>query len=169
MDESHQHDGSNTMRIHTDGNRETITRAAFAAGVDLVKCEEHGSRTHARAFEVSLRGSSRRRPNFWDGSDCYAATWDQWGIFLAHIFDADTDARCGSVKHPTYRDGDDFHAKTFRRFLSTFLIVFPETDRPIVVEPVTPNDMHGDHTFRFSGTPYVQQCTKCTARFTWKV
>jgi hypothetical protein len=142
------------MRIHTDATRTALLRAAAVAQVDMVRCDEHASRTHARAFEVSLRGDSKRRPNFYNGDGSYAATWDQWGIFLAEVFTADRETRCGGLKRPTYRDAEDFDAKTRYRFDG---------------HGATPDDMHGDHTFRYSGTAGVQSCTKCSAEFTWKV
>lgn len=111
------------MRIHTD----TITHldiydAARAAGsaVDFT-AEEHASRTHARAYEVKLTGSSPRRPNTgrrgadW-GTDEHAATWDEWGLFLAHLYDVDPDARAGGAKIPVYRNASDFYVKTGDRF-----------------------------------------------------
>jgi hypothetical protein len=141
------------MRIHTDATRETIHRAAILAGVQLVKCEQHKSRTHDRAFEVSLRGDSRRRPNFYNGDGTYAATWDQWGIFLAEIFTADEEARAGgSVKRPVYADADDFDYKTGNRFPG-------HGERPA--------DMHGDHTFRWQGVAREQSCTQCDAVVRW--
>jgi len=141
------------MRIHTDATLATLRKAAAVAQVDMVKCEPHGSRTHARAFEVSLRGSSKRRPNFYNGDGSYAATWDQWGIFLAEIFTADREARCGTAKHPIYRDAEHFDAVTRYRFDG---------------HGIVPNDMHGDHRFKYAA-PYTQACTQCSASHTWKV
>jgi hypothetical protein len=141
------------VRIHTDATYATIRKAAAVAQVELRKCDEHNSRTHSRAFEVSLRGDSRRRPNFYNGDGSYAATWDQWGIFLAEIFTADKEARAGgTVKAPMYADAEDFDAKTRYRFDG---------------HGIVPNDMHGDHRFQYAGIPYMQKCTKCSASFTW--
>jgi hypothetical protein len=138
------------MRIHTDTLQYVhLWDAARAAGVELVRHESHNSRTHSRAFEVSLRGDSRRRPNFYNGDGSYAATWDQWGIFLGHLFRVDPDAVCGSAKYPVYNGADNFNERTADRF----------------AESGRPDDEHGDHTFRFAGVPREQACTKCTARF----
>lgn len=82
------------MRIHTDGLTEDDVRdAARQAGVTFGRLTEHRSQSHARAFDVTLRGNSNRRPN--PGSrgnwtdDERAATWDQWGVFLGILFDRD--------------------------------------------------------------------------------
>lgn len=150
------------MRIHTNASETIVRRAAIKAGVEL-RMTVHKSRTHDHGFEVSLRGASRRRPNFYNGDGSYAATWDQWGVFLAAIFDADVLTRCGSGKRPTYADAEDFHRKTFGRFI-TDARVYPDAGLVLT----TPTDMHGDHTFKFAGVPYVQKCTKCSAQYTWQ-
>lgn len=130
------------MRIHTHSHG-TIQLAAMDAGVDLVKCEEHGSRKSTRAFEIKLEGASKRRSN--GGSSGagsgYAATWDQWGVFLAAIFAVDPDASCWA-----YKNSADFDYQTGMRF-----------------ENGWPKDSHGDHTWRFAGVPREQACTKCSA------
>ncbi len=132
------------MRIHTNATRQTISEAISKAGVTAIRLTEHKSRTHARAFDVALAGSSKRRGQA-DRNE-YAGTWDEWGIFLATIFDEDIATKC-----PAYNGADDFHHKTGYRF-----------------ENGAPGDAHGDHTFRYSGTPYVQGCTKCSATMTWR-
>lgn len=45
----------------------------------------------------------------WEGQ--VAASWAEWGWFLARVFEVDPDARCGD-----YRSADDFHAQTGERF-----------------------------------------------------
>ena len=138
------------MRIHTDTlTRQDIMSAARAARATWA-ITEHASRSHERAFEVKLRGESNR-PNFYDGDGLYAATWDQWGVFFGHLYRQDPRMVTGSVKRPAYADADHFHACTFARFA---LAGFPA-------------DYHGDHTFRYSGVPFVQACTTCDAMQTW--
>jgi hypothetical protein len=109
------------MRIHTSAAYGAIYAAAREARV-IVRATEHGSRTHARAFEVQLsdgagnawRNSGQYGAATWDGN---AATWDEWGIFLAHLYGADPGARVGgSLKRPIYADADDFHRVTCDRY-----------------------------------------------------
>lgn len=82
------------MRIHTNEmHRADIYIAAEKAGMTLFSLTEHGSRKRKRAFEVKGSGSSTRRTQ----SDPYeyAATWDEWGIFIQAMFEMDEDAICG--------------------------------------------------------------------------
>lgn len=140
------------MRIHTNAQATALFHAATASGTSL-RVTGHGSRTHDRSFDVHLTGSSNRRamspPKPHGASDDYAATWDEWGVFLAHVFAADPDARCGrSVKRPEYADAVDFHNRTFGRFGSLAL----------------PDDTHQQHRWTSDGD-WVQRCTKCSAQF----
>lgn len=127
-----------------------IRSAADAVGADLVRNSMHGSRKRAQAFDVYLEGTSRRRPN--GGSSGagsgYAATWDQWGMFLDRLFMADDTLTIPRA----YEDRGDFDYRTSYRF----------TDGDV------PEDMHGDHTFRFQGVPYCQTCLKCNATVRWQ-
>jgi hypothetical protein len=140
------------MRIHTEATFQDILAAIGKAHAYGVRLSEHGSRTHARAFDIKLEGSSKRRPNGGTsrgqasdlGTD-YAATWDEWGVFLAAIYAVDPTARSWA-----YRDAEDFHWQTFRRFANG-----------------EPSDAHGDHHFVWAGTPGKQQCDKCSARKRW--
>lgn len=78
----------------------------------------HEGRRARRIDGVSLRSTyNRRHPNTgtrgaetmeWGG----AASWTEWGWFLARVFDRDPDARCGD-----YRGRDDFHWQTDARFV----------------------------------------------------
>lgn len=135
------------MRIHTNTLTSTdLYDAARIARADL-ELTTHGSRKRARAFNVTLRGESRRRPNMgkYGAGDEYAATWDQWGVFLAELFDRDP-----SVFTPYDKDADFFDRRTAGRFGNGW-----------------PEDAHGDHTFR-PDAPYVQKCTKCSATNSWR-
>lgn len=132
------------MRIHTDTlSYADMSRAAMFARVTFTTLEKHGSKSRDHAFEVILSGESRRHQN--GGSDM-AATWDQWGVFLNDLFGMDD-----SVKCRTYEDVEAFDYMTKGRF-----------------EDGWPDDAHGDHTFRFSGTTYQQECTKCSAVTRWQ-
>jgi hypothetical protein len=75
------------MRMHSDFIEDLdVRKAARAAGVDFTRFDLKGSRTRDHAFDVILTGSSSRRQN--GGSD-YAATWDEWGVFLGTLFALD--------------------------------------------------------------------------------
>lgn len=135
------------MRIHTD----TLTPGDLFTAATTARAEleysRHGSRSRGYAFEVALRGESRRRPNFYNGDGQYAATWDQWGVFLSVLFDKDP-----NLTIPTaYTDAETFDRRTQGRFY----------------HGLWPTDAHGDHTFRYNGTPYVSQCRKCSASQSW--
>ena len=146
------------MRIHANTlTTSEIYKAARIARVEIEHLTEHGSRKRAHAFEVKLSGESRRRPNN-NGAhgDVFAATWDQWGVFLACLFDADNE-----ITIPTaYVDVDTFHARTSNRFN-------PDGNDRADGSDYWPADAHGDHTFRYAGIPYTQACTKCSAVQRW--
>lgn len=94
------------MMIHTNVlTRDEITAAARRAGVGFERLEQRGSRRRARKFDVILEGSGQTG-GAWGNSGTYgaaqyaAATWDEWGIFLAALFTVDpevyTDAYDGA-------------------------------------------------------------------------
>lgn len=108
------------MRIHTNELLwRDIRTAATTAGVTLLRDSEHKSRTHKRAFDVILSGNSpyrvhqgqNRRPDEEYFGDEKAASWDQWGIFLSLLFEADAD-----LKTPYYASREEFHWRTSARF-----------------------------------------------------
>lgn len=117
------------MRIHTN-DRDTVTvcsealRAAAQAGqvarsVYFDKLTPGRSRTHQSAADVHLvswsggKGTTHpRRPNSGTygangDQDVYAATYDEWGWFLSHVFTADPTA-----KTTYYASAVDFHRQT---------------------------------------------------------
>lgn len=134
------------MRIH--GNTLTtadVRKAAEVARVTLDRFTEHGSRARVRAFDITLQGESRRHQN---GGSGKAATWDQWGVFIAALFDADD-----TVTIPrAYVDRYQFDARTNWRF-----------------EDGWPEDAHGDHRFEYAGIPMTQGCNKCSATYSWSL
>ena len=76
----------------------------------------HGPRVR-RLDSVHLRSRfCRYCPNPGTGTRNYeghlAASWTEWGWFLARVFEQDPDARCGD-----YRGEADFHAQTGGRFI----------------------------------------------------
>lgn len=141
------------MRIHTNSavTYSVIHEAAKAANATLESSDIKGSRSHDQAWEIALTGESRRRPNFGKNSDSYAATWDQWGVFLAAIFAVDSEAKCWA-----YENRDDFDWKTGDRFDGNSF----------------PADYHGDHKFDFVGilvtNVSLQRCRKCSATKRWQ-
>lgn len=147
------------MRIHTDGVENIdLDRAAFHAGVTFARKVRHGSRTHKHAWDVTLRGNSRRRPNHGGSgaAEGYAATWDQWGIFLAHLYNEDATMRCAGA----YKDIDEFDFKTGERFWLTFNRETGEFDGFEL------KDSHGDHKFESLVRAGGQQCN-CGAVRRW--
>src|SRR5690606_21142873 len=78
----------------------------------------HGSRSHARAFEVRLEGNGGHRNSGAYGAqtDEQAATWDEWGIFLARLYAIDPEMVCGTIKRPIYRNAEHYHWTTGKRF-----------------------------------------------------
>lgn len=141
------------MRIHTDKlSMADVSRAAYNAGATVETLEPHGSRSRAFAYEVKLTGTSRRRPNggtYGADRDAYAATWDQWGVFLGLLFDIDS-----SMTTAYYADQTAFDHHTDGRFSGL--------DASDITIP-----LNHDHTFRFQGVPREQQCTKCGAVQRW--
>lgn len=139
------------MRIHSNTlTASDLADAAHDARVNFTRYGEGKSKSHARFFDVILTGESRRHQN---GGPDMAATWDQWGVFLAVLFDRDRNMVCGTVKSPVYNGQDNFDYRTDYRFDN--------------VNNFWPTDAHGDHTFRYSGIPFQQKCTKCTAVMRW--
>lgn len=136
------------MRIHTNTlTAVDVYTAAGIAGATVETLTEHGSRSRARAFNVKLSGSSSHRPNDRGRSDCYAATWDEWGIFLAELFKRDDSVTVPNV----YPDAEVFHWMTGNRF-----------------ESLTLAAQHRNHRWEYSGESvtgsyFVRQCSGCEA------
>lgn len=145
------------MKIHSN----ILTRQDFqdaarkaGAGVYLVDFETCGSRSRIRAFKFTLTGNSshwRNGGTYGANHDDRAATWDEWGMFLAHLFDVDPQAHCGKN---SYLSAEHFHWSTSDRFRA-----------------LTPPYQHARH--RWQPTPvvgssqergyYESQCTECEA------
>ena len=125
------------MRIHTNLTEGQV-RACLPTGVAFTRFTTHGSRKSKRAFEVSLTGSSSR----WGASGTdKAATWDEWGVFLGRLFNADHDAIAGD-----YGSRHEFLDKTAGRF----------TDGEM------PEDTHARHVWRYVA-PCQFECEHCSA------
>lgn len=118
------------MRLHSNEHSwDSIHRALatqkglgnVAHSVYIDKCEPHGSRSHDKAFEVHLACDEKVKGDkrFWtnsgnrganseaNGTGTYAATYDEWGYFIAQLFDVDPQMKFG-----TYTDHDQFHRVT---------------------------------------------------------
>lgn len=102
-------------------------RAAKTAGkvthdIYFVQFNASGSRSRARGFDIQLGTDdrttgptkSRRYKNSGKyGADAiWAATYDEWGWFIAYLFDTDPDATFGP-----YKGQQDFEGKTRYQFI----------------------------------------------------
>lgn len=107
------------MRLHADVlTRQDILDAAKDGPIAFERLTEHGSRSHARAFEVKLSGSGTHKNDGAYGAqtDVQAATYDEWGIFLGRLYAIDPGMIVGTVKRPIYAGLNDFHYQTGERF-----------------------------------------------------
>jgi hypothetical protein len=118
------------MKLHSNNITEQDIRDALktekesgriAPTVTFKVLDPKGSRSHVRAFEVQLHSwdyvprDGRRRGN--DGAygamqEYWAATYDEWGFFLAALYRVDPNMVCGTVKNPVYADEYDYTWKT---------------------------------------------------------
>lgn len=141
------------MRIHTNIlTRQDFTNAAKHAGVTLIELSEHGSQSRARAFKFTLEGTSGRPPGFGQG-DWETATWDEWGIVFAHLFDIDPEAHCGKNG---YQSAEHYHWVTGNRF---------RTLTPLL-QHKRHNWLSGVGGTSITGTFHVRTC-KCGAVQRW--
>lgn len=102
------------MRIHTNTlTSSDICKAAELARADIETLTSHGSRSRDHAFDVKLTGLSKRRPNggSYGAGDDYAATWDQWGLFLGYLYSLDD-----SLMSTYYLTRESFNRETSDRF-----------------------------------------------------
>lgn len=118
------------MRLHTNTHtwlsiHEALAKAKAAGKVadhvHIEQCTEHGSRKRATAFEIKLasytkvkgdkRGwrntGKRGADSMNNGEGLYAATYDEWGWFIAELFAVDEEAVFG-----TYDGAAGFDAAT---------------------------------------------------------
>ncbi|MGO1566441.1 MAG: hypothetical protein ACTHXC_00325 [Brachybacterium sp.] len=138
------------MRLHTDKiSASDLLEATrdHLPGVH-VKLATHGSRTRTQGFEVRLEGNGHPVNSGNRGAgDTRGATWDEWGVVIARLFDVDPDALWGSNKYPVYQSRGAFHVQTDWRFEDLEL----------------PEDTHRRHHWEFTEAPREFACTKCTA------
>jgi hypothetical protein len=154
------------MRIHTSADYFQI-RATVAGlqGVYIETLTQHASKTHPQAFELHLSGNGRYGGQ-WGDRDMKSATWDEWGVVMARIFEIDPDTRMGGSAKPVYADAMDFHWQTNGRFGGW------EVGGVFVAEPTLPEDTHPVHRWdrlgvSADGSYSVAQCKKCSALKRW--
>lgn len=114
------------MRIHSDrlttiDIKKVLNEAQASnrvpADVGFVVLSPHGSRSRKRAWEVQLGSSSPntrldgKERRYTHSGEHFAASYDEWGWFIAELFAVDTHAIVGP-----YTGSADFHAATDYRF-----------------------------------------------------
>ena len=152
------------MRIHSDVlDNFDLYRAARVAGVTFVRFDEHGSRSHKRAWDIVLSGTSTHRTQA-GGRQEFAATWDEWGMFFAYLFGQDEQMMAGN-KSWGYRDRADFDRKTDERFTDVEAVT--RDGGTVEFRATLPADTHPRHKWRGVGDN-TQACTKCSAIFRWR-
>ena len=105
------------MRIHTQLSKAVIaSHLGMPDDVTIHVVSEHGSRSHRTAYEVALRGDGRRHtrnPNTRDDSiPGKAATYDDWGQYLAVLYRQDA-----SMKAGPYKNRSDFERQTKHKYV----------------------------------------------------
>jgi hypothetical protein len=111
------------MKLHTKLNAVEVREALLtvkdhglvAPSVYFEQCDERGSRSRTRAFDIKLacatkyKNDGRRRANSGNHGSAYryTATYDEWGFFIAEIFERDPEAVFGN-----YNGRDDFENQT---------------------------------------------------------
>lgn len=117
------------MKLHSDiltmaDVRDALERAKKRGHVDRLTVfdvlEPKGSRTRKNGFEVHLewigdkvKGDGRRWTNSGNtgSGGTYAATYDEWGWFIAELFDKDENAVFGH-----YKGLDSFNNQTRSKY-----------------------------------------------------
>lgn len=152
------------MRIHTNnpaGVWQSIwdaTRNMPGVYADLT---EHGSRTRGEAIELKLEGTSNRKVNAGTSRNVdrfdlpNAATWDEWGVVLQAVFDADPNALAGSAKYPVYDGREDYERQTQGRFVTAHDGVYR-----------LPHDTHQNHVWDYKPGQATTPCKRCSAEKT---
>lgn len=134
------------MLIHTDSPgivENAIIEAALKLDNVFWATERGGSESRSYSIDLHLEGSGLRGNTATDrGTLRPRATWDEWSVVLAHIFEADRDARTAQ-----YEGLYDFHHKTAGRFDALEL----------------PEDTHTTHRWMPREDGDEAFCTKCSA------
>lgn len=88
--------------------------------------DERGSRKRTRAWEIQLgtdvkiKGDKRGYKNSgkYGADTIYAATYDEWGWYIAALFEKDPDLIFG-----TYKGVDDYNRQTKHKFANLLAVV----------------------------------------------
>jgi hypothetical protein len=101
------------MRLHSDILTAADLHAATPDEV-IASVSNHGSRKRARAFEVSLEGlgdrhTRKKNSGQYGAGYEFAASWDDWGIWLAALYEIDP-----NLNATYYTSREDFYAQTAR-------------------------------------------------------
>jgi hypothetical protein len=118
------------MKLHTKLTKDEIRQALFhvqydgpvpsvSGDVQFVRFDPEPSRSHPFGYHIRLGsynpwlagGKRRHRLNFWPDDSAYAASYDEWGYFIAELFELDPDAKFGY-----YKGRDDFDSQTNWKF-----------------------------------------------------
>lgn len=134
------------MLIHTDSPgivEDAIIQAALKLDNVFWATERGGSQSRSHSISLHLEGSGHLGNTATSpGTLRPRATWDEWGVVLAHIFEADRHARTAQ-----YEGIEDFHHKTADRFDALEL----------------PEDTHITHRWLPRENGIEDFCTKCSA------
>lgn len=104
------------MRIHTDRLTETHVRCvATRLGLRFNRLTSHRSRKRLRAFDVILEGNGKFGGQYGNVNG-RTALWDEWGMFLAGLYEKDLWTEAGKYKNGLYDSYDGFHFLTDGRF-----------------------------------------------------
>lgn len=138
------------MRIRSSKIFLSDINRACPEGVYLADGYYHtGTGKDGRWFhDVALRSRNGTRRPLGTRDDDYAATWDEWGIFLWNLFQIDPHMKAGRYYHNYW----DFTWKTCGRFDT--------------VKAIDPNHLH--HRFTYMGTPQQNEC-RCGAKIRWTI
>ena len=125
--------GHSAYQLAVDALNECQDDGTVAQHVRFKTITEHrsGGDGFIFALEVQLEASERDRgrragnsgsygaSTGWGGDGSYAATYDEWGFFLAALYRRDPLMRCApnfKRDYSQYRDAEDFHHKTGRTY-----------------------------------------------------
>lgn len=100
------------MRLHSDILTLADISAALPPYVCLGKYSNFASRSRQCGFDISLTGHGARHTRKKNSGnhgagDEYAASWDDWGVWIAALYDIDPDMIAGH-----YKNRDMFYAQT---------------------------------------------------------
>lgn len=152
------------MKLHTTLTARQVMEAMDAVkqrglvtgDIQFIQFDPENSRTHPHGYKIQLgtfdKTSGPTRSRHYKNSGQYgadttvwAASYTEWGWFLAEIFDQDPDAKFGD-----YKDYTDFHAKTENRYGAGTPI--PNSDARTTPQP-KPEPLHDDGEWHVMHTP----------------